>query len=769
MKKKLNKKIIVIVLSSLLTQVDAQIVDTSYISSYDTTNNFYVFKQSIYQSNNQSFKTNSFNVSNGLGLVLTKSKTDSLNYTHRKYCQTYNNIPIIGAEFFTHENSILGKYTANGKSINSMALNTIPVITTGSAINSAITFDGGLLYYWQDTSFHSVNISDLLNVDTTYYPKPQLVIINSSQTNNPLYKLAYKIRLYSRTPQQTTDYFVDANNGSLIHKFSISQSNCFTHSKINTKNSVLQSICYNSPEDVSVSCNSPCETGSADVKFYGSQYIYTDKFTYGIVCRYRPKNTCTGTYIYVQKVNGSDYRKSTNNWSTTDQSATSALFNFQVVHDFYRFNLNRNSFDDNYSQINIFPEDTDPLIIDNAQWTGSDIHIGVKSSNSEELIFFDVLGHEFTHGVTQYEAGLIYNGESGALNESFSDIFGLMVEYYGKQNYNTGYTPNYQLGEEVVSGGVRDMSNPNAKSNPDTYNGTFWASTSGGDNGGVHTNSGVQNFWFYLLSEGGSGTNDNNNNYCVKGIGRDKAAKITYRSLTTYLSSGSDYNAARYYSIQSAIDLYGANSNEVAQTTEAWYAVGVGPKYNGQINIQNITVNTPGVIDVHYNSKININNVVVNPGMSTTTFYVSSNTEIEMLPNTDFNNGVWAELYIAPPNPCSAGARLGNTNGGGKNTDSYNNTDLVNSKINNNLQNQKESAFNVQPNPNNGEFKLTLNNNNELPKSIIIRDYQGKEVKTINNPTDYELNIDLKTLNNGLFIITANYGDVIMSKRIIKQ
>jgi Zn-dependent metalloprotease len=78
-------------------------------------------------------------------------------------------------------------------------------------------------------------------------------------------------------------------------------------------------------------------------------------------------------------------------------------------------------------------------------------------------------------------------------------------------------TGNWRIGEDITTSGlgIRNMQNPNEFSDPDTYEGIYWASTSGSDNGGVHTNSGVQNFWFYLLCEGGNGVNDNGDSYNV--------------------------------------------------------------------------------------------------------------------------------------------------------------------------------------------------------------------------------------------------------------
>ena len=124
---------------------------------------------------------------------------------------------------------------------------------------------------------------------------------------------------------------------------------------------------------------------------------------------------------------------------------------------------------------------------------------GSTSAATDDWNTNDIMGHEFTHGVTQSEAGLIYNNESGALNESFSDIFGEMVESWAEG------ICDYLVGAD--RGAIRSFINPNTYGQPDTYLGTDWY-TGTADNGGVHTNSGVQNHWFYLVSEGGSGTND---------------------------------------------------------------------------------------------------------------------------------------------------------------------------------------------------------------------------------------------------------------------
>ncbi|NOQ27947.1 MAG: T9SS type A sorting domain-containing protein [Bacteroidales bacterium] len=141
------------------------------------------------------------------------------------------------------------------------------------------------------------------------------------------------------------------------------------------------------------------------------------------------------------------------------------------------------------------------------------------------------------------------------------------------------------MGEDLGSA-LRSLSDPKSKGLPDTYMGTNWyplASnpTQSNDYGGVHYNNGPFCHWFYLISEGGSGTNDNSDAYSVTAIGIDKAEKIAYRVESVYMTSTSDYADARTYVIQAAQDLYGAGSQEEISVTDAMYAVGVGDAYGG--------------------------------------------------------------------------------------------------------------------------------------------------------------------------------------------
>ncbi|MBK7344878.1 MAG: M4 family metallopeptidase [Saprospiraceae bacterium] len=233
----------------------------------------------------------------------------------------------------------------------------------------------------------------------------------------------------------------------------------------------------------------------------------------------------------------------------------------------------------------------------NAFWSNNSLKLGDGDGIEKTYrTYINVVSHEISHGVinTNGGGGLQYLGESGALNESFADIFGTAVEHYAKPA-----TADWLHGEEgsLIPGEyIRSMEDPRSKDQPDTYgpNDSFWRNPQDTmfDFGGVHFNSGVQNYWFYLLSEGGSGVNENGYSYSVDSIGLEKAEQIAYRNLTQYISASpaSNFNDSRTGSLMAAEDLFGAGSPEVIAVQQAWAAVGVGtldpgPTCMGQIEL----------------------------------------------------------------------------------------------------------------------------------------------------------------------------------------
>ncbi|MFJ6573702.1 M4 family metallopeptidase [Streptomyces sp. NPDC091292] len=222
----------------------------------------------------------------------------------------------------------------------------------------------------------------------------------------------------------------------------------------------------------------------------------------------------------------------------------------------------------------------------NAFWSDSCFCMtyGDGSGNAKPLTSLDVAAHEMTHGVTAATAKLVYSGESGGLNEATSDIFAAAVEFYANNASDPG---DYLIGEKIDINGngtpLRYMDKPSK----DGASKDSWYSGIGSVD--VHYSSGPANHWFYLLSEGSGAKTINGVSYNsstsdglpVTGIGRDKAALIWYKALTTKFTSTTNYASARTGTLAVAAELYGTTSAEYKSVTDAWAGIAVGARPGG--------------------------------------------------------------------------------------------------------------------------------------------------------------------------------------------
>ncbi|MGB9378663.1 MAG: M4 family metallopeptidase [Mycobacteriales bacterium] len=196
----------------------------------------------------------------------------------------------------------------------------------------------------------------------------------------------------------------------------------------------------------------------------------------------------------------------------------------------------------------------------NAFWDGSQMTYGDGYANAD-----DVVAHELTHGVTQHTSGLLYYYESGAINESMSDIFGEFVDLTdGVGNDSAGV--RWQLGEDLPSGAIRDMKNPPVDGQPATTSSSLWDSW-WADSGGVHQNSGVGNKAAYLMVDGATF-----NGVTVTGLGIPKVAAVYYEA-QQLLSSGSDYRDLYNVLQQSCTNLVGTKGITTANCVQVKNAV----------------------------------------------------------------------------------------------------------------------------------------------------------------------------------------------------
>lgn len=251
-------------------------------------------------------------------------------------------------------------------------------------------------------------------------------------------------------------------------------------------------------------------------------------------------------------LNGNAIFSTTNDWTVTSEApATTAHWIIGQLADFYWTKYLNNTISvDTYINAGI-PG------LNNAYYSHSSNTIIVGDYYNHWLSTIDVIGHELTHRLVALSADLEYHGESGALNESFADIFGTLAERFIRTNHGRSW--NWTLGEDAIT--IRSMSDPHLYSQPDHYQGQYWVDPqSGYDNGGVHINSGVQNKWFYNLSQT---------------IGPDKAGLVAYYMLHLYLTPTSNYHDALFASVFAAENLFGRCSDERSKVISAWSSVGV--------------------------------------------------------------------------------------------------------------------------------------------------------------------------------------------------
>ncbi len=212
----------------------------------------------------------------------------------------------------------------------------------------------------------------------------------------------------------------------------------------------------------------------------------------------------------------------------------------------------------------------------NAYWNGIATHYGNGDcANYDPLTTLDVVGHEFAHGFTEFSSGLIYRNQSGALNEAISDIIGKSLEFaFDFDNFDWFIGNRFRINENA--GIFRSMSDPNERNDPKFYDGDFWF-YSAGDNGGVHSNSGLLNYWFYTLVEGQTGINEVDYSFNIPELGFEKTLDVVYGMQIGYLTENSTYIEAMYSSLEVAKDYWGETSAEYLAIVEAWLAVGLYP------------------------------------------------------------------------------------------------------------------------------------------------------------------------------------------------
>ena len=388
------------------------------------------------------------------------------------------------------------------------------------------------------------------------------------------YALTWRVR--AATGADLREYFVDARTGAILYEYTDLQ----TQSAVGRATGVL-----GDSKKIST------------VRFSGS-YTLDDGLRPPSIRTYdmkgdpfRTRDVINGFVTLTQSDVGVD---ADNTW--TDGALGDAHIYSGYTYDYYFKQMNRRGLDDANRRLQTMVHpvrrndfalyvNTFPTFFANAAYFGDGLMVygvglppGITSNGrswDHAAGALDIVAHEITHGVTDYSSDLIYQNESGALNESISDIMATGVEFFFQPAGTGVMQAEYLCAEDVVRGatnGIRSMATPNVYGHPDHYSVRF---TGTADGGGVHINSSISNHAFFLAVEGGTNRVSGLGVEGVGGANRTQIERIFYRAYMLLLPANATFATARSATIQAARDLYGAGSAPERAITQAWTAVGV--------------------------------------------------------------------------------------------------------------------------------------------------------------------------------------------------
>jgi thermolysin len=472
-----------------------------------------------------------------------KKVEKTANGTHMRLTQTLDGIEVWGGEIIKHYDTNNNLVLVNGRVHTDINVGTVPFISSKDAENI---------------------VSNI--VDDSYAVTTSKLVVFPAKDGN--YYLTYIVNA-DKTDSQMR-YFVDAEMGMVVNEYD----------NLNTRGGPPTSGDDDPAGDLTAAIGSGIGVLDQTVSNLNTAY---DGVTYQAI------NMTRGAEIktYIAGTTGRSALPGTlatdsdNYW--TDGSVVDAHKYLENVYDFYKNVFGRNSFDNNDSAlIASVHYGTDYV---NAYWNGSQMVFGdgdgvVSTSLAGGL---DVIGHELSHAVTQYTSDLIYQDESGALNEAFSDIMGACVEFYTQPEGFGLLMADWWMGEDIwypnnpFGDALRYMDDPHLATNSYTdcgYDPCHYEERYVGtaDYGGVHINSTIGSHWFYLLAHGGT---NSYSGITVSGIGLDDAEQIAYLGWTQYMPSGATFSDARTATLSAAAALFGSSSTQYQRVEDAWTAVGV--------------------------------------------------------------------------------------------------------------------------------------------------------------------------------------------------
>ena len=452
-----------------------------------------------------------------------------------RFQQTYQGIPVMGGELIVDRSLTTGGLISiNGEISPNLKLDTTPSISAKDAQQTALA----MIAKWNQLDQDKLTVSD---AELTIYD-PRLI---APEGETPV--LAWRLEVSAKdssTPLREL-VLVEAQHGRIALHFN--QIDTFWKMApgekvrpLNTAPSTTQPV----PQNASPGTTYKTYTAGGSTSLPGT-----------LLCTNSSPTICAGV---------------------TDSDAVAAHRYAAQTDNFYYSEHGRRSIDNN--SMPIVSTVHYGVGYQNAFWNGSQMVYGDGFSQAD-----DVVGHELTHGVTERESGLFYYYQSGAINESLSDVWGELLDQSNGWGTDTAAV-RWLMGEDVPGfGAIRNMKNPPAFGDPDAVTSPYYF-TDWWDNGGVHFNSGVNNKAAYLLVDGGTFRGRT-----VTALGSHKTLDIYYEAQTNLLTSGADYYDLYFALYQACLNLVGtggitsSNCQEVRDATNA-VAMAAQPISNSNFN-----------------------------------------------------------------------------------------------------------------------------------------------------------------------------------------
>lgn len=474
------------------------------------------------------------------GFRVLSIQRDGLKIAHVRFQQTYKELPVFGGEAIVHlnqDNRLLSVTNDITPEVDEARLEMSPAITVERAVEIA----------YRAENCTKCSLLKGAEPELGIYANKQDFQIEQEEIIQTDARLVYAIRLSQIDAVKRGEepklpvYLIDARTGEVI----------FNYNNIQT-----QSV-----------TNSGASLYSGTVSFTA--------FRFGAPYYLENLNLKIGTF---NGGTGTRFSDADGFWNSTVQRAgVDAHWGAEKTLFYYGNIFGRNGVDGSGGPLSVMAVNGStnllPSVVhygssyNNAFWNGSSMTYGDgDGSYFSPLVSLDVVGHELTHGVTQYGPGLNYYGESGGLNEAASDIFGNMIERY----FKGASANNWKVGEEIYTPGtpgdaLRYMDNPHADGQSIDHYSEYYPGLD------VHYSSGIANKEFYLLAQGGT----HHLGGSMTGIGTDRATAIWYYALANLMNSGTNFLGARNATVNAASILYG--TPEVDAVKRSWCMVGVGP------------------------------------------------------------------------------------------------------------------------------------------------------------------------------------------------